>query len=64
MLSPAPAVLGAVTLVISSMFSGRRGSDPASTNHAAADPITILKQRYARGEIDKAQFDSMRREMT
>ncbi len=34
--------------------SGGRGSDSA---------LEVLRQRYARGEIDKAEFDERRREL-
>ncbi|MAG36414.1 MAG: hypothetical protein CL878_09240 [Dehalococcoidia bacterium] len=34
-------------------------SDPASSD-ASETPLEILRQRYARGEISKEQFDQMK----
>jgi len=54
-------VIAAVVLLISGAFKGinsakKRLDDPQN-------PIEILKQRYARGEIDKAEFDAMRNDL-
>ncbi len=55
-------VLGAVVLVISSLLSGRSHSDRRMPD-PQQDAVEILKRCYARGEIDKTQFDAMRREV-
>ncbi len=36
-----------------------RGGSPASET-----PLEILKKRYARGEIDKAQYESMKKDIS
>jgi putative membrane protein len=55
-------VIGALVLLISAMANGVGGSrqDRNETNK----PLDILKQRYARGEIDKAEYEKMRRELS
>lgn len=32
--------------------------------HAHKDPIHILKERYAKGEITKEQFESMKKDLS
>jgi putative membrane protein len=36
---------------VSALFSGARGPQPED------DPLTILQRRYARGEINQAEYD-------
>jgi len=56
------ASLIAVGLVLLfELFRGR----PAqfATGTTTSRPMEILRERYARGEIDKAQYDQMRRDL-
>lgn len=51
-------VLAIVVLVRG--FGGRHGPRPPSEDRALA----ILRERYARGEIDKTEFDNRKRDLT
>jgi putative membrane protein len=51
-------VIIALVLVISALFSGRRKLFQNPEN-----AMEIIQKRYARGEIDKGQFDAMRRDL-
>ena len=56
------ALIAAIVLVVSGVLSGRHSSD-SPDNRRHPDPMEILKHRYAKGEIDKAQYQSMKREL-
>jgi len=56
------AVIAAVVMVVSGIASGRRTSS-GPDNPKSSDALEILKGRYARGEIDKVQYQSMKREL-
>jgi putative membrane protein len=52
-------VIGAIALVISGAISG----NPSSGNQRLPDAMEILKRRYAKGEIDKEQYQAMKQEL-
>lgn len=54
-------VLVALVLVVFGAASGicNRGNQTTDVS----DPLEILKRRYARGEIDKAEYESKRRDL-
>jgi putative membrane protein len=55
-------LLVALVLVVSGAAAGIRNRGNQSTD--ASDPLEILKRRYARGEIDKAEYETKRRDLT
>jgi len=56
------AVIAAIVMVVSGILSGRP-TPGGPDNRKAPDALEILKTRYARGEIDKAQYQAMKREL-
>ena len=56
------AVIAAVIMVVSGVISGRHASD-IPDNRRLPDALEILKQRYANGEIDQAQYQAMKRDL-
>jgi putative membrane protein len=50
-------VIGAIWLLVRAL------SNSARRTEAPARPLDILKERYARGEIDKAEFDQRRADL-
>jgi putative membrane protein len=51
-----------ITYVIKFVFTG--GEEKITTDQQQEDnPMDILKQRYARGEIDQQTFDDMKRNL-
>lgn len=60
-------VVGAGILLLAVLFPKTAGSNTASRPAQRVEPplsaTEILKQRYARGEITKEQFEQMRRDV-
>ena len=58
-------VIAAIAIVISGIFSGRsdRPFRVRPSNRNQPDALEILKARYASGEIDKSQYQSMKQEL-
>jgi len=53
-----------ITVVAFLVFAGiRMFKDRKDSGAAADDPLKVLKARYARGEITREQFDSMKKDI-
>jgi len=55
-------VIAALVLLISSVLSVRRTT--TDTLRDTPDALEILERRYAKGDIDRAEFEAMRRELS
>ncbi len=56
----------AVCVVLAGLFIVRRVGNGGGKDRGtigSEDPLEILKRRYARGEIDREQFQSMKRDL-
>jgi putative membrane protein len=56
------AVIAAIVTVVSGIASGRHSTN-GPDNVKSSGALEILKGRYARGEIDQGQYQSMKREL-
>ena len=54
-------LIAAFALLISGAVNGTRGSKQNKDD--APNPLEILKQRYARGEIDKVEYKNKRQDL-
>ncbi len=54
-------LIAAFVLLISGALNGIRGAKQNQDD--APNPLEILKQRYARGEIDKTEYEEKRRDL-
>jgi len=54
-------LIAAVVLLLSGAVNGVRGT--IQNREDALSPMEILKQRYARGEIDKTEFEEKQRDI-
>ena len=54
-------LIGAFMLLITGIFNGIRGTNQNKTEKP--DALEILKIRYARGEINKAEYNNMRKDL-
>jgi putative membrane protein len=54
-------VITAAVLIVRSLSGPWRGAAPPYYPRPARTPIDILKERFARGEIDKDEFEDRRR---
>ena len=52
-------IIGAFALIISGGVNGIRSARQGGEDRP--DPLEILKQRYARGEIDRTEYEEKRR---
>ena len=55
-------IIGALVLLVSGVINGIRGHQ--SNDDDLRKPLEILKQRYARGEIDKAEYEEKYRSLS
>ncbi len=55
-------LIGALTLLVSGAINGIRCSQQNDDN--SQQSLKILKQRYARGEIDKVEYEDIRRSLS
>ena len=55
-------VIAAIALAVSSVISNRRPTH-GREDDISSNALEILNQRYARGEIDKHQYDAIRRDI-
>ncbi len=53
-------IIGGVVLLVS---WGIRQAGPGPGESAGRRPLDILKERYARGELNREQYEQMRREL-
>ena len=57
-------VIGLIVWLVSGLVSGRRAANlPASTTPPVESALDILQKRYARGEITKAEYEELRRDL-
>ncbi|MFQ5846515.1 MAG: SHOCT domain-containing protein [Candidatus Methylomirabilales bacterium] len=52
-------IIVGVVLIVRWLIGEARSSQPGSSE----TPLDILKKRYARGEIDKEQFENIKRDL-
>ena len=57
-------IVGGILLVRGLSEQPRGGSDQGSRDQGSADPLAILRRRYAAGEIDQATYERMTRELS
>ena len=55
-------LIGAFVLLVSGALNGIRGT--RQPDEDLQKPLEILKERYARGEIDKAEYEDKRRTLS
>jgi putative membrane protein len=56
-------VIAAIAIAVSGTISNRHLLHRGDDNAAPDDALEILRRRYARGEIDKQQYEAMRRDL-
>ena len=55
-------IVGGSIAFLAAIFP-RIGISSKNRSESAEDPLTILKQRYAQGEISKKEFETIRRDL-
>jgi putative membrane protein len=54
------AVIGIIFLIV---WLVKRSNYPGAENRAESKSLEVLKERYAKGEITKDQFDNMKKDL-
>jgi len=57
-------IIGASVWLVSRLASRTTKNIPSGTTMAPESALDILKQRYARGELSKDQYEDMRRDLS
>jgi putative membrane protein len=58
------AIIGLAVWFLSALFPRSSGHDGSRPNRATDDSaLEILRQRYARGELTRAEYDQMRHDL-
>ncbi len=55
-------LIGALVLLVSGLINGIHGSRQNADD--SRQPLDIIKQRFARGEIDEAEYEEKRRRLS
>lgn len=55
-------IITAIVLLVRG-FAGKPGANPGISQERSKTPLDILGERYARGEIDKAEFEQKRSDL-
>ncbi len=56
-------ILGIIALILLIRWLLQAGTDSSDTSDQSSSSLEILKQRYARGEIDKAEFEEKKKDL-
>ena len=61
------AIIGLAVWLLSSLFPRAKGTSStlcaAQRSAPSESPLEILKQRYARGEVSRAEYEGVRRDL-
>ena len=55
------ATIAAIVLLVQWLIAAQQGIRPASLTSPVQTPLDILKERFAKGEIDRQEFEERRR---
>ena len=55
------ATIAAIVFLVRWLSGARQGFGPASLTPPVQSPVDILKERFAKGELSKEEFDERRR---
>ena len=55
------ATIAAIVFLVRWLSGAQQGFEPASLTPPVQTPLDILKERFAKGEINKEEFDERRR---
>jgi putative membrane protein len=56
-------IIGGGIWLLTALFPRQQSGGASSTEAAGENALAILKQRYARGELSRDEFDAMRHDL-